>query len=174
MFAGHWLSCVGLCVQIVDSPRFDWRGALLDVGRHYFSVPFIYKFLDVCAFYKINKFHWHLTEDQVCMPATHSPVLAHHLDLPAYCRCNPPRAPGADTRLQCEEGAPVQGWRIEIKAFPKLTEFGSWRGRDPDSMYGGFYTQEQVRGLPPFVHTAAVSSTGLPAICVQSNPTGAR
>ena len=39
----------------------------------------------------------------------------------------------------------MQGWRIEIKAFPKLTEFGSWRGRDPDSMYGGFYTQEQVR-----------------------------
>lgn len=51
--------------QIVDSPRFPWRGALLDVGRHFFPVPFIYKFLDVCAFYKINKFHWHLTEDQV-------------------------------------------------------------------------------------------------------------
>ena len=132
----------------MDSPRFDWRGALLDVGRHYFSVPFIYKFLDVCAFYKINKFHWHLTEDQVCMPATQSPVRGHHPDLLACCRCNSPRAPGADARLQCEEGAPVQGWRIEIKAFPKLTEFGSWRGRDPDSMYGGFYTQEQVRGWP--------------------------
>lgn len=39
----------------------------------------------------------------------------------------------------------LQGWRIEIKAYPKLTEFGSWRGRDPDNMYGGFYTQEQVR-----------------------------
>ena len=51
--------------QVVDSPRFGWRGALLDVGRHFFPVPFIYKFLDVCAFYKINKFHWHLTEDQV-------------------------------------------------------------------------------------------------------------
>ena len=73
VFAGHRLSCVGVCVQIVDSPRFDWRGALLDVGRHYFSVPFIYKFLDVCAFYKINKFHWHLTEDQVhacCSPSS--------------------------------------------------------------------------------------------------------
>ena len=51
--------------QVIDSPRFPWRGALLDVGRHFFPVPFIYKFLDVCAFYKINKFHWHLTEDQV-------------------------------------------------------------------------------------------------------------
>ena len=38
----------------------------------------------------------------------------------------------------------LQGWRIEIKAYPKLTEFGSWRGQDPDNMYGGFYTQEQV------------------------------
>ena len=52
-------------MQIVDSPRFDWRGALLDVGRHFFPVSFVYKFLDICAFYKINKFHWHLTEDQV-------------------------------------------------------------------------------------------------------------
>ena len=86
--AGHRLSCVGLRVQIVDSPRFDWRGALLDVGRHYFSVPFIYKFLDVCAFYKINKFHWHLTEDQVCMPAAHPPVLEHHLGLPLQMQCS--------------------------------------------------------------------------------------
>ena len=52
-------------LQIVDGPRFTWRGALLDVGRHYFSVPFILKFLDSLALHKINKFHWHLTEDQV-------------------------------------------------------------------------------------------------------------
>ena len=107
MNAVYRLSSVGLCVQIVDSPRFEWRGALLDVGRHYFSVPFIYKFLDVCAFYKINKFHWHLTEDQVCMPATHSLVLAHHLDLLAYCRYNSLKAFKADIGLQGEDGAPV-------------------------------------------------------------------
>ncbi len=65
-------------LQIVDSPRFGWRGALLDVGRHFFPVPFIYKFLDVCAFYKINKFHWHLTEDQVSCPPT-LPLLEHAL-----------------------------------------------------------------------------------------------
>ena len=159
------LTCKLVCVQIVDSPRFDWRGALLDVGRHYFSVPFIYKFLDVCAFYKINKFHWHLTEDQVCMPAAHPRVLEHHLD--CLCRCNALTAAGADVGLQCEGEAPVQGWRIEIKAFPKLTEFGSWRGRDPDSMYGGFYTQEQVRGC----HRLAVpwsdlkAQVYLPSVC---------
>lgn len=54
-----------LHVQITDSPRFAWRGVLLDVGRHYFSVPFHKKFLDAMAFHKMNKFHWHLTEDQV-------------------------------------------------------------------------------------------------------------
>ena len=52
-------------MQIVDAPRFPWRGVLLDVGRHYFSVPFIKKMLDLMAFYKMNRFHWHLTEDQV-------------------------------------------------------------------------------------------------------------
>ena len=50
--------------QVVDAPRFAWRGVLLDVGRHFFPVPFILKILDVCAFYKITRFHWHLTEDQ--------------------------------------------------------------------------------------------------------------
>jgi hexosaminidase len=57
-------------MQVVDAPRFDWRGVMLDVGRHFFPVPFILKLLDVCAFYKINKFHWHLTEDQA-RPLTH-------------------------------------------------------------------------------------------------------
>lgn len=52
-------------MQIVDSPRFKWRGVLLDVGRHFFEVPFIFKLLDVMAFHKMNRFHWHLTEDQV-------------------------------------------------------------------------------------------------------------
>lgn len=60
-----WDLTLKSAMQILDSPRFDWRGVLLDVGRHFFPVPFIYKFLDVCAFYKVNKFHWHLTEDQV-------------------------------------------------------------------------------------------------------------
>ncbi|KAK9837633.1 hypothetical protein WJX74_001756 [Apatococcus lobatus] len=88
------------CTEIVDGPRFTWRGALLDVGRHYFSVPFILKFLDSLALHKINKFHWHLTEDQ--------------------------------------------GWRLEVKAYPKLTSFGSIRIRG-DHKYGGFYTQDEVR-----------------------------
>ncbi len=50
--------------QVIDAPRFAWRGVLLDVGRHFFPLPFILKLLDVCAFYKISRFHWHLTEDQ--------------------------------------------------------------------------------------------------------------
>ena len=51
--------------QIRDGPRFPWRGMLLDVGRHFFDVPFILKMLDTMALYKLNRFHWHLTEDQV-------------------------------------------------------------------------------------------------------------
>jgi hexosaminidase len=52
------------CVHIKDAPRFSWRGMLLDVGRHFISIDFIKKQLDVMAMLKINKFHWHLTEDQ--------------------------------------------------------------------------------------------------------------
>ncbi|HKR35802.1 MAG TPA: family 20 glycosylhydrolase, partial [Steroidobacteraceae bacterium] len=69
-------------LEITDHPRFGYRGLLLDVGRHYFSVAHIKKLLDLAAQYKINRFHWHLTDDQ--------------------------------------------GWRIEIKKYPKLTEVGSY------------------------------------------------
>lgn len=91
------------CVLIEDSPRFQWRGMHLDVCRHFFSVEFIKKYIDVLASYKINTFHWHLTEDQ--------------------------------------------GWRIEIKKYPKLTEIGAWRKEADGKNYGGFYTQDQVREI---------------------------
>jgi len=89
------------CVQINDSPRFVWRGMHLDVCRHFVPVEFIKKQLDVMALFKMNTFHWHLTEDQ--------------------------------------------GWRIEIKKYPKLTELGSKRIEGDGSVYGGFYTQDEVR-----------------------------
>ncbi|WP_423128130.1 family 20 glycosylhydrolase [Gaoshiqia sp. Z1-71] len=89
------------CVQITDQPRFVWRGMHLDVCRHFVPVEFIKKQLDVMALFKMNTFHWHLTEDQ--------------------------------------------GWRIEIKKYPKLTELGSVRILGDGSKYGGFYTQEEVK-----------------------------
>ena len=99
------------CVKIKDSPRFEWRGMHLDVCRHFFPVSFIKKYIDMLAMYKMNTFHWHLTDDQ--------------------------------------------GWRIEIKKYPKLTEIGAWRkgtmigpysDQKFDSIrYGGFYTQEQIK-----------------------------
>lgn len=87
-------------VQIWDEPRFAYRGMHLDVGRHFFPVSFVKKYLDIMALYKFNYFHWHLTEDQ--------------------------------------------GWRIEIKAYPRLTEVGAHRTEKDSSEYGGFYTQEEI------------------------------
>lgn len=89
------------CVAIKDEPRFPWRGLHLDVCRHFMSVDFIKKQLDVLAMMKLNKFHWHLTEDQ--------------------------------------------GWRIEIKKYPRLTSIGAKRIEGDGSVYEGFYTQEQIR-----------------------------
>jgi hexosaminidase len=98
-------------VIIKDKPRFAYRGMHLDVGRHMFPVAFIKKYIDLMAMYKLNTFHWHLTDDQ--------------------------------------------GWRIEIKKYPKLTQIGSIRkgtqiGKTDkiDSIpYAGFYTQAQAREI---------------------------
>ncbi len=117
-------------LEIHDEPVFQWRGMHLDVSRHFFTIDYLKKFMDVMALYKMNKFHLHLTDDQ--------------------------------------------GWRIEIKKYPKLTEEGAWRtfnnqdstcirlsADNPDmaidtmhiihkngkTLYGGYYTQEQIKDL---------------------------
>ncbi|WP_129714688.1 beta-N-acetylhexosaminidase [Pedobacter sp. SYP-B3415] len=97
--------------EISDQPRFSYRGTMLDVSRHFQPVSFIKKYIDLLAAYKINTFHWHLTDDQ--------------------------------------------GWRLEIKKYPKLTSVGSTRagtiighypGTGNDLMpHSGFYTQEQAK-----------------------------
>ncbi len=98
------------CVTIEDAPRFGWRGFMLDEGRHFFGKKEVMKIIDAMAAYKMNRFHWHLTEDQ--------------------------------------------GWRIEIKKYPKLTTVGAWRHsrvlgwgptRPDGERYGGFYTQDDIR-----------------------------
>lgn len=100
-------------VEIDDAPRFSYRGMHLDVSRHFFGVDEVKKFIDLLALHKMNRFHWHLTEDQ--------------------------------------------GWRIEIKKYPKLTEIGGFRNgtlighyndqphQFDNKRYGGFYTQEEVK-----------------------------
>ena len=99
-------------VSITDVPAFRWRGIHLDVSRHFFPVSVVEKYIDVAAHYKLNVFHWHLTDDQ--------------------------------------------GWRIEIKRYPRLTEIGSCRaGTEIDSdattidakRYCGYYTQQQIRDV---------------------------
>ncbi|MCI6295254.1 MAG: beta-N-acetylhexosaminidase [Bacteroidales bacterium] len=103
-------------VTIEDEPRFEYRGFMLDVSRHFFTVEDIKRMLDVMAYYKMNRFHWHLSDDQ--------------------------------------------GWRIEIKKYPKLTEVGSiaancrltdmyshtmyWQNK-PYGPY--FYTQDEIRDV---------------------------
>ena len=102
------------CVDITDKPQFAWRGMMLDVSRHWFTKEEVKKYIDELAEYKMNVFHWHLTDDQ--------------------------------------------GWRLEIKSLPRLTEVGAWRAprvgqwwhREPqqpgeEATYGGFYTQEDVK-----------------------------
>lgn len=119
-------------VQITDAPRFGWRGLMLDVSRHFSTKEEVKELLDMMALYKLNKFHWHLTDDQ--------------------------------------------GWRVEIKKYPLLTEKGAWRTfnnhdrecmrlakvqdnpdyeipaeklriTQGDTLYGGFYTQNDIKEI---------------------------
>jgi hexosaminidase len=118
-------------VSIQDAPRFSYRGMHLDVGRHFFPVSFVKKYIDYIALHKMNYFHWHLTEDQ--------------------------------------------GWRIEIKKYPKLTEIGSCRngtiiGRYPgkgndNTRDCGFYTQEEVKDVVQYAmdrHITVVPEIEMP------------
>jgi len=104
------------CANIVDYPRFVWRGLMLDVSRHFFTKEEVKRFIDQMVKYKYNTFHWHLSDDN--------------------------------------------GWRIEIKAYPRLTSIGAWSvsrtGRygtfEPEkaevpATYGGFYTQDDLREI---------------------------
>ena len=102
---------------IEDFPRFNYRGMMLDVSRHFMPKEFIKKFIDIIAMHKMNKFHWHLTDDQ--------------------------------------------GWRIEIKNYPKLTEVGSIRektiigharfaGKNPrydNVIHKGYYSQDEIKEI---------------------------
>lgn len=104
------------CVEIVDSPRFSWRGLMLDVSRHFFTKQEVMRYIDEMVRYKYNVLHLHLSDDQ--------------------------------------------GWRIEIKSLPALTQHGAWRvprtGRwgdylpslgDEAATYGGYYTQDDMREI---------------------------
>ena len=117
-------------VTVNDYPRFAYRGMMLDVGRHFFPVDSIKIYLDMLALHNINRFHWHLSDDQ--------------------------------------------GWRIEIKKYPKLTEVGSQRsetvighnsGKYDGKPYGGFYTQDEIRDVIAYAakrHITIVPEIDLP------------
>ena len=116
-------------VTIEDKPCLGYRGMMLDVCRHFFTVDEVKEALDIMALHKLNVFHWHLTDDQ--------------------------------------------GWRIEIKKYPKLTEVGSVRsrtliGRDPggeydenckfdETPYGGYYTQDEIRDIVAYAADRAIT-----------------
>lgn len=109
-------------VEITDKPRFEWRGFMLDVSRHFFTVAEVKKMMDEMTMYKLNRLHFHLTDDH--------------------------------------------GWRVQIKALPKLTEVGAWRpnrigkwhnitkpASEEPKTYGGFYTQEDIKELVAYAKT---------------------
>ncbi|MFI7398930.1 beta-N-acetylhexosaminidase [Streptomyces sp. NPDC049541] len=118
-------------LTVEDSPRFRWRGLMLDVARHFMPKEGVLRHLDLMAAHKLNVFHFHLTDDQ--------------------------------------------GWRVEIKRYPRLTEIGSWRGRTKfghrasplweEKPHGGFYTQDDIREIVSYAaerHITVVPEIDVP------------
>jgi hexosaminidase len=114
------------CVKITDQPRFQWRGLMLDVSRHFYTKQEVETLLDAMALHKVNTFHWHLADDQ--------------------------------------------GWRIDIRKYPKLTQVGAWRdgigfglaatnstNYGPDGRYGGFYTQDDIREVVAYARNLHIT-----------------
>lgn len=129
-------------ITIKDSPGYQWRGFMLDCARHFFTIEEIERVLDIMALYKFNVFHWHLCDDQ--------------------------------------------GWRAEIKKYPQLTEKAAWnklnhldreclnraesqnnsdfklpedriRIVDGDTIYGGYYTQDEMRHIVDYAAKRAIN-----------------
>jgi hexosaminidase len=112
-------------LEITDQPAFPWRGMLLDCGRSFMDKDFVKRYIDLLAMLKMNRLHWHLTEDQ--------------------------------------------GWRVEIKQYPRLTSIGAWRTLADGSRYGGFYTHEDIREVVEYArqrHIVVVPEIELPGHCV--------
>ncbi|MEV5957826.1 beta-N-acetylhexosaminidase [Streptomyces sp. NPDC051987] len=116
---------------IEDSPRFAWRGLMLDVARHFMPKEGVLRHLDLMAAHKLNVFHFHLTDDQ--------------------------------------------GWRLDIRRYPRLTEVGSWRTRTKfghrasplweEKPHGGFYTQDDIREIVAYAaerHITVVPEIDVP------------
>ena len=128
------------CVKINDAPRFCYRGMMLDVARHFFTVDQVKKCLDLMEIHKLNTFHWHLTDDQ--------------------------------------------GWRIEIKKYPRLTQIGSVRKETLIGHYrdnkgydgtpygeGMWYTQDQIREV--VAYAASKGITVIPEVDLPGHMVGA-
>ncbi|MGW8886766.1 beta-N-acetylhexosaminidase [Streptomyces sp. NPDC055749] len=116
---------------VEDSPRFPWRGLMLDVSRHFLPKDDVLRYLDLLAAHKLNVFHFHLTDDQ--------------------------------------------GWRVEIKRYPRLTEVGAWRDRTKyghraselwdETPHGGYYTQDDIREIVAYAaarHIRVVPEIDIP------------
>jgi hexosaminidase len=123
-------------VAIDDAPAFTWRGIHLDVSRHFYDVPTVERFIDLASHYKLNTFHWHLSDDQ--------------------------------------------GWRVQIKRYPRLTDVGSCRngsevGKNPLDVEGGpycgYYTQDQIREVVAYASKRYV--TIVPEIDMPGHSTAA-
>lgn len=118
------------CVRIEDYPRFAFRGMMLDVSRQFYTVAFVKQYIDWMAKHKLNRFHWHLADDN--------------------------------------------GWRIEIKKYPLLTQKGAWRGPGEalagtyghdGERYGGFYTQADIKDIVAYAakrHVEIIPEIDLP------------
>lgn len=126
------------CLEITDYPRFEWRGNLLDVSRHFFDVAYIKKHLDILALYKINKFHWHLTDDH-----------GWRIEIDNYPKLNE-----------------IGSWRVD-RSDVTWTK-GEPPKPGEKATYGGFYTKEEIKEIVAYAaerHIEVIPEIEVPGHC---------
>jgi hexosaminidase len=124
---GNGTSIILSSNEITDSPRYQWRGLMLDESRHFFGKDKVKQLLDWMAYYKLNKFHWHLSDSQ--------------------------------------------GWRIEIKQYPKLTTVGAVGNYSDTAAEAKFYTQNDIREIVAYAAQRFI--TVIPEIDMPGHATAA-
>jgi hexosaminidase len=119
-------------VRITDKPLYHWRGLMMDVSRHFFDKKEVEDFLDVMALYKLNKFHWHLTDDQ-----------GWRLEIKKYPLLT---KKGAWRKLGHYDFVCMDREKKENNPEFKL-EQDKFHVIDGDTLYGGYYTQQDIKDI---------------------------
>lgn len=116
-------------VEIIDRPRFKWRGMHLDVSRHFMPLDFVKKYIDYLAMHKLNVFHWHLVDG-----------IGWRIEIKSH-----------------PELTDIGAWRVVKEGKKPWQDFEVWKAGDDRPKYGGYYTQEEIKEIVAYAKERCIT-----------------